>query len=107
MAQETAGAVDQSSQRATGDLGAATAGPWVVLDGPFNILLTGIWTGSVALEASFDGGTTVVPCMYNDGTAVTFSANGHWVAPFATERGMVYRLNRGAGTGTMTWRLSR
>jgi hypothetical protein len=98
---------DDAQEVGEGTLAAAASGAWVPLSGPFNILLWGTWTGAVALEVSADGGTTAVSCQYADGSAVTFSANGHQVARGAVEASMVYRLTRGAGTGTLSWRLSR
>jgi len=108
MARTSPGASEDAVQSGGGTLAAATAGPWVALDGAFNIALWGAgWTGPVALECSFDGGTTVIACQYSDQSPIVFNTNGQVVAPAAVERSVVYRLNRGAGTGTLNWRLSR
>ena len=107
MAQSNAGDPDAASQRAAGTLTANAVTPWVALDGPFNAFLGGPFTGPVALECSPDGGTTAFPCLFADGSPVVFTAPGHYRASEAGETNMNYRLNRGAGTGTATWRLSR
>jgi hypothetical protein len=107
MAKRTTGGEDLRLQGGSGSLAATTAGDWVELDGAFNIFMSGTWTGPVALECSPDGGTTAFACEYSDGSPVVFTSNGQLVAPDATEKGMLYRLNRGAGTGTLVWRLSR
>lgn len=107
MGKVTTAGNDLAAEKFEGSLAASASGAWCSLNGPFNILLAGSWAGSVALEVSADGGTTVVPAQYADGSAVAFTANGHQVAASAVERGMLYRLTRGAGTGTLTWRLSR
>jgi hypothetical protein len=107
MAQRATNGIDERRQGRIEALAAAAPGQWTELDGPFNIVLSGMWTGLVALECSFDGGTTAVPCMLADGQPVTFGGNGQHVASEAVEAGILYRLVRGAGTGTLNYRLSR
>lgn len=106
-------AVEEASQNYGSDLpgettiAAGAAGPWCELRGPFNIFLGGAFTGTVTLECSFDGGATAFTCRDRDGTAISFTVGGQYRASHAGEQGLLYRLNRGAGTEVMTWRMSR
>jgi hypothetical protein len=75
--------------------------------GDFNITLYGTFAASVALEKTFDGGTTWVQAAFSDGTVVQFTAptSGAWSE---TEPGVAYRLRCTSYTsGTVAWRISQ
>lgn len=92
---------------ASGTLGASGSTPWFALSEPFNIMLSGAWVGSVALEATPDGGTTAVNCVLPDGTPSAFTANGLLTAPHVWERALQFRLTFTRTSGTLGWRISR
>lgn len=65
------------------------------------------WVGSVALQRSFDGGSTYVTCgLGPTGTAGVFTDNASIVA-VEPEKGVLYRINCTAYTsGTINYRIS-
>lgn len=75
--------------------------------GPFNVELSGTWTGTVVLERSFDGGTTYISAaMDTTGTAASYTANVSIVV-VETEPGVLYRVRCSVfGSGTIAYRLS-
>ena len=74
--------------------------------GPFNITITGTWTGTVTLKRSFDGGTTWVPVTSATGTAMAWTAN---VSTSFTEpeMGVQYRAEAALSVGPAVVRLSQ
>lgn len=88
--------------------GAATAGVLAPTDGRrINASVWGTFSATVAIERSFDGGTTWVPVsrdMIGTGTAFTVPAS---VQIVETESGVLYRMSLSAYTsGTANVRLS-
>lgn len=83
----------------------------VALSGPFNLtLFAGTYTGAVvALERSFDGGTTWVACTQMDGTPLTWSAPMSISPPNpCREPWVFYRLSVTApGAISVPYRLSQ
>jgi hypothetical protein len=101
------GGADAASQFVSGVLTSAVAGPQVMLQGNFNIVLWGTFVGAVVPERSFDGGTTFLQLTFSDGTPVAFTTpvSATWSEP---ESGVIYRVRCSAFTsGTINWRLSR
>lgn len=90
-------------QVATAALSAAnTFTAWVPLFGPFNLSISGTWSGTLTLQYSFDGGTTVLD-------AETHTANALKVGD-APEAHVVYRIGFKTGdftSGTANVRLSQ
>jgi hypothetical protein len=84
-----------------------TATPRALL-GDFNIALWGTFVGTVAVERSFDGGTTFIAVARDtSGTAATFTAATS-LSISEPERSVLYRLNCTAFTsGTINYRLSQ
>ncbi|NUB07020.1 hypothetical protein FW320_12650 [Azospirillum sp. Vi22] len=79
----------------------------MALRGKFNVSLWGTFVATVALERSFDGGTTWLNCTRPDGTANAFTAPVSLVCD-EPETGVLYRLNCSAFTsGTVNWRISQ
>lgn len=92
----------------TGAPGAASSGVLAPTDGRrVNVAIWGTFVATVAVERSFDGGTTWVPVsrdMIGTATAFTVPAS---VQITETESGVLYRLNLSAYTsGTANVRLS-
>ena len=67
---------------------------------PFNITVAGTWTGTWWVEVSADG-SNWANCTIG-GLPASFSTNGFFVAPNVFQKGLVYRVTRGVGTGTLT-----
>ena len=74
---------------------------------PFNLTLSGTWVGSVALEASTDGGTTYVNCVRPDGTLSAFTTNGLIPVVNVMEVGVLFRVTFTRTSGTLGWRFSQ
>lgn len=92
---------------ANGTLSATGSTDGFAMSGPFNFILSGTWDGSVALEASADGGATWVNCILPDGTASAFIINGFYAAPNVWQRGVLFRLTFTRTSGTLKWRFGR
>lgn len=73
----------------------------------FNVVLTGTWAGSVAVEALPDGGSTWVNCLQFDGAANAFTTNGHFVLPNIAGDSTQFRLTFTRTSGTVEWRIYR
>lgn len=73
---------------------------------PFNISIKGTFSATIALERSFDGGTTWWPVTYPDGTAITYTGavSTNWEE---SEDEVFYRLKCTYTSGTVTFRLSQ
>ena len=71
---------------------------------PFNVLVSGTWAGTWWVEVSADNGVTWASC--NVGNAEPFTTNGFFVAPNVFQKGLLYRVTRGPGTGTMSFTVS-
>ena len=67
---------------------------------PFNVTIAGTWTGTWSVEVSHDG-SNWANCT-SGGLPSSFSTNGFFVAPNVFQKGLLYRVTRSAGTGTMT-----
>lgn len=91
---------------ASGTLAASGATDWFQLSEPFNIMLWGTWSGSVAVERKAPDGSAI-NCVMPDGTPSAFTANGVIAAPNVWERGAEYRLNATMSSGSLNWRISR
>ena len=76
--------------------------------GDFNIAIWGTFVGTVAVERSFDGGTTFIPVARDtSGTAASFTTPTS-LSISEPERAVLYRLNCNAYTsGTISYRLSQ
>jgi hypothetical protein len=75
------------------------------LSGEFNVSLSGTWAATVALQRSFDAGSTWVTVSKPDLTDASFTANASFSVK-EPEPGVRYRLNCSAYTsGTVTYRL--
>ena len=74
----------------------------------FNFAVWGTFAGTVALERSFDGGTTWLPVYYpGTTTAVSFTAPGNG-SLFEPEYGVLYRWDCSAyASGTIHTRISQ
>ena len=92
---------------ATGSLAATGSTDGFAMSGPFNFTLSGTWVGTVATEASVDGGVTWVNCIMPDGTASAFAINGFYAAPNVWQRGVLFRLTFTRTSGTVVWSISR
>jgi hypothetical protein len=91
----------------SGTLDASGSSDALVIDEPFYIVLSGTWTGTVALEASADGGETFVNCLLPDGSPSAFTTNGLIAVPHVFGRATIFRLTFTHASGTLAWRLFR
>lgn len=71
---------------------------------PFNVTVSGTWTGTWWVEVSSDG-SNWSNCTIG-GAPAAFSSNGFFVAPNVFQKGLVYRITRSAGTGTLSYTIS-
>ena len=110
MGKRTTTEPDLALVPATGSLTSTTAGASVSDLGPgsFNLSLWGTFSATVALERSFDGGTTFLPLSVDAyGTAIALTAPCSLVVD-EPEAGVLYRVRASAYTsGTVSWRLSK
>ena len=97
-----------STNLVTGAFASATAGTAVRFEKSFNLSIWGTFVGTIALQRSFDQGTT-----WNTVAADAYGTAASWTAPVDLiidtqgEQGVLYRLNCTAYTsGTANWRLS-
>lgn len=86
---------------------APAASPAILLQGRFNLTLSGSFTGlAAALQRSFDGGTTWVACT-NLGAPTVFTAAASELCE-EPEPGVLYRVNVTAiASGSVSVRLSQ
>ena len=110
MGQPSSAALDlalTSGTLSTGDLSATGSSTGVVFLGGFNFTLTGTWVGVVALERSFDGGTTWVNANTDSiGTPSAYTGNCS-VIVWEIESMVFYRATFTRTSGTVTYRLSQ
>jgi len=71
---------------------------------PFNILVSGTWSGQWWVDVSNDNSAWYVATQ--GGSPALFSSNGFFVAPNVFQKGLLYRITRGPGTGTMSFTVS-
>lgn len=108
MGQPAVGAADLAQQVVTGSIGALNAaGNSAQLLGLFNCAVWGTFVGTVALQCSFDGGTTWIPAFNKQtGAAITFTGPAA-MQKDECEPGVLYRVQMTAYTsGTANYRLS-
>lgn len=107
MGSLTSGGTDLALQVASGTLtGLDDAGESILLRGNFNVSVWGTFVATVALERSFDGGSSWIRVTFSDGNAITYTAaaSAVWSEP---EFGVSFRLRCSAYTsGSINWRLS-
>lgn len=107
MGSLTSGGDDLALQVASGTLtGLDDAGESILLRGNFNVSVWGTFDATVALERSFDGGSSWIRVTFSDGNAITYTAaaSAVWSEP---EFGVSFRLRCSAYTsGSINWRLS-
>ncbi len=70
---------------------------------PFNLLISGTWTGSWWVDVSDDNAAWFTATA--GGAPATFSGNGFFVVPNVFQKGLLYRITRSTGTGTMAYKL--
>jgi hypothetical protein len=103
------GSVDSAMRKTVGTFAATGQSGWMDarMSFPMNVALFGTFVATVALECSFDGGTTAIPVSRDAlGTPATFTAPVRLVVQEG-EGGVPYRWNCTAYTsGTVSWRLS-
>jgi hypothetical protein len=98
---------DQAQVRTEGTFTGVATGASALLYRSFNLSIWGTFVGTVALERSFDGGTTWLNCTKSDGTANSFTSGVSLICE-EPEPGVLYRLNCTAFTsGAINWRLSQ
>ena len=108
-------AADQADAILTGSFSGTGTSPLWMCFGPFNLVFggpsgpNGLWTGSVQLERSFDGGATWYVCMIGAGAQAVANVNNQdysWQI-VEYERGVMYRLRCTAFTsGPVNYRFS-
>ena len=106
MGKPTADSLDLKSAGDEGTIGSATAGAWVLLQGPFNFTLSGTFDATSILERSFDGGVTAHP-LTRLGETISFTVPCSEVVD-PPELGVLYRVRVTAYvSGSVVWRLSK
>lgn len=60
--------------------------------GDFNFALWGTFSGTVKVQKTFDGGTTYIDAMLNNGTVASFTGAGA-ISLYEPERGVSYIAN--------------
>lgn len=108
-------ATDQANAVVAGAFVGVGFSPIACFWGPFNLLLygnggpNGAWVGTVALERSFDGGTTWITCGIGGTGEQAIWSTGTDVSVVAgeVEKGVLYRLHCSAYvSGTINYRMS-
>lgn len=95
----------------SGAITSSTQSGWFAVDalnaaGFFNFALWGTFSATVALEKSYDGGTTAIPVALDSAAdAATYTAPGT-VPIKECERGVLYRVNVTYSSGTVNYRFS-
>jgi hypothetical protein len=106
---------DLANQVLTGQFVAAGVSPVIQLYGAFNVVIYGgvapntAWAGTVAIERSFDGGTTWIVCGAGVAGAQCVYSSGADVSIVGgePERGVLYRMQCVVYTsGTIFYRIS-
>lgn len=100
-----ANAIGTPGFSASGTIASAAASAWYPIWFPFNLLISGTWSGTWAVEVSADNGATAANCTIG-GIPSSFSTNGFFVAPNVFQKGLLYRIARSAGTGTLAYTIS-
>lgn len=110
MGKPSSSSLDLASVSGTlsaGSLDATGSSAGAIFLGGFNLTLSGTWVGTVALERSFDGGTTWVTASTDSaGTASAYTANCS-VVVWEIEAGVNYRVTFTRTSGTVVYRLSQ
>lgn len=108
MGKPNPGATDQATQVYAGAFTATGQSAGVLIRGKFNLALWGTFVASLALERSFDGGTTWLNCSLDAaGSPNTLTVPVALIAE-EPEPGVLYRLNCSSHTsGTVNWRISQ
>lgn len=106
MGKLTQGGQDLAYSADEGSFNAPGNGAAVRIVGRANIAITGVFTGSLRLARSFDGGATWAPCTIG-GQAVAFTGPATEEIE-EIESGVLYRFECTALTaGAANWRISR
>lgn len=74
------------------------------ISGPFHVVLSGTWVGTVALEALVDGETAWANCLLPDATANAFTTTGLIAVPNVFGDGIQFRVTFTRTSGTVTGR---
>lgn len=108
MGKRSTAANDEALEVLGGTFAATGTSTAKALWGDFNVAIWGTFAATVAVERSFDGGTTFVPVARDtSGTAASFTAATS-LSISEPEKGVLYRLNCTAYTsGTVNYRLSQ
>jgi hypothetical protein len=108
MGKRSTTANDEAVEVLSGTFAATGTSTPKALWGDFNVVIWGSFVGTIAVERSFDGGTTFVAVARDtSGTAATFTAATS-LSISEPEKGVLYRLNCTAYTsGTANYRLSQ
>lgn len=105
MGQLSPSGPDLAQQVVSGDFTASGQSDPINVYGGFNVAVWGTFSATVALEKSFDGGTTYVPVVTEGLGAVSFTASAAFEYA-EVELGVYYRLNCTFTSGTVNYRLS-
>ena len=108
MGQFAVGAQEQAQSIVNTTIGALNAAtPGLFMLGCFNVAVWGVFTGTVQVQCSFDGGTTWIPVINKrTGAMITFTAPGA-IQEDEVEPGVQYRCQMTAYTsGTANVRIS-
>ena len=89
----------------SGTIEAEASSAWYPIWFPFNILVTGEWSGDWVVDVSSDNGATSAPATAG-GTPATFNTNGFYPCPNVYQKGLLFRITRGVGSGTMNYTIS-
>lgn len=89
-----------------GTLVAGETSPWFDFNGPWNVTVWGNFNSAVAVEYSYDGGSTAVPATNSNNAIVSFN-NPISTVITQIEPGVLLRLRYPSGTGTVNYRVSR
>lgn len=107
MARPSPGAAEQAMLLLTGSISGAVPSAAIEVAGLFNLVLTGVWTGTVGVQLSYDGGTSWVPLpVAPDGTPLAI-AQPTTLPIRVIESGTLLRLAPALSAGTAAWRISR
>lgn len=84
------------------------AGPYApITDAPIHLQLSGIWTGSVAVQRSVDGGATRQGLTIGGAPWAQFTANANEAIWQEGEAGATFYLAITVVSGTLTYRVSQ
>lgn len=97
---------DLAQQVVTGTFTGTTASTSINVVGGFNVAVWGTFSATVAVQKSFDGGTTFIPVLDDTQTPVAFTQSSAFEFS-EVELGVLYRLNCGTFvSGTVNYRMS-